>query len=115
VTQAVPLGLIINEALTNAFKYAFPGGQRGSIRLAFHRTAPATYQLCIEDSGLGLPPGYDPSRSHSLGMTLMYGFSEQIGGQLTVTNRNGLSIKLVFAEEQISPLYTSSEPVMLRS
>jgi two-component sensor histidine kinase len=103
VTQAVPLGLIINEVITNAFKYAFPGGRSGTVRISLHRLAKATYQLTIADNGVGLPAHYDPSRSPSLGMTLLHGFSGQLGGELTITSPPGLTISLVFAEEQLTP------------
>ncbi len=105
VTQALPLGLIINEVITNAFKYAFPDGRPGTVRLSLHRLAKTTYQLTIADNGVGLPAHYDPSQSPSLGMTLLHGFSGQLGGELTITSRQGLNFSLVFAEEQLSPVY----------
>jgi two-component sensor histidine kinase len=105
VTQAVPLGLIINEALTNAFKYAFPAGKAGTVRLSLQLLREATYQLTIADDGVGLPAHYDPSQSRSLGMTLLHGFSGQLGGELTLTSPPGLTISLVFAEEQLTPSY----------
>jgi two-component sensor histidine kinase len=105
VTQAVPLGLIINEAVTNAFKYAFPEGRPGMVSLSLLRLGEATYQLTITDDGVGLPKNYDPARSNSLGMTLLYGFTEQLGGELTIISPPGLTINLVFEEEQLSPSY----------
>jgi two-component sensor histidine kinase len=105
VTQAVPLGLIINEAVTNAFKYAFPEGRPGMVSLSLLRLGEATYQLTITDDGVGLPKNYDPARSNSLGMTLLYGFTEQLGGELTITSPPGLTVNLVFEEEQLNPSY----------
>jgi two-component sensor histidine kinase len=99
VTQAVPLGLIINEALTNAFKYAFPNGRSGTVFLSLHQQGEAAYQLTISDDGVGLPQHYDPASSRSLGMTLLHGFSVQLGGQLAITTGQGLRISLVFEEE----------------
>ncbi len=105
VTQAVPLGLIINEAITNAFKYAFPDGRAGTVCVNLYRLSRTTYQFTIADDGVGLPPGYVPSRSRSLGMTLMHGFSGQLGGELVITSARGLSICLVFEEEQLADAY----------
>jgi two-component sensor histidine kinase len=105
VTQAVPLGLIINEALTNAFKYAFPDGRPGTVSLSLFRLEETTYQLTVADDGVGLPAHYDPASSHSLGMTLLHGFSEQLGGELTLSGPPGLTINLVFQEEQLSPSF----------
>jgi two-component sensor histidine kinase len=105
VTQAVPLGLIINEALSNAFKYAFPEGRPGTVCLFLRRYAETTCQLSITDNGVGLPENYDPSRSRSLGMTLLHGFSGQLGGELIIISPPGLTINLLFEEEQLSMGY----------
>jgi two-component sensor histidine kinase len=112
VVQAVPLGLIINEALTNAFKYAFPDGRPGTVSLSLVRLAPATYQLTIADDGVGLPQNFDPSQSRSLGMTLLHGFSGQLGGELSLVNQDGLSITLVFGEEPFTSVLMPSAQVM---
>jgi two-component sensor histidine kinase len=105
VTLAVPLGLIINEAIINVFKYAFPGGRSGRVSLSLHRLAESAYELSISDDGVGLPAGYDPSQSRSLGMTLLHGFSRQLGGELTITSQQGLHISLVFEEVQFAKVY----------
>jgi two-component sensor histidine kinase len=105
VTQAVPLGLIINEAITNAFKYAFPKGRSGTVRLSLHQLKETTYKLIISDDGIGLPVGYQPGRSRSLGMELLYGFSRQLGGKLQISSPPGLSIILLFEEEQLVKVY----------
>ncbi len=102
VTQAVPLGLIINEAITNALKYAFPGGRSGRITVSLHQQKKGTYQLIIADDGVGLPAGYDPEQSRSLGMTLMHGFSQQLGSELTMRSEAGVVICLLFSDEQAS-------------
>ncbi|GAB3220510.1 histidine kinase dimerization/phosphoacceptor domain -containing protein [Spirosoma arcticum] len=99
VTQAVPLGLIINEAITNALKYAFPAGQRGTVQVGFCELSSGEYELVITDDGVGLPADYDPAQSRSLGMTLMYGFNEQLGGQLQIRGQAGLNIRLLFHDE----------------
>ncbi len=107
VTQAVPLGLILNEAITNAFKYAFPGGRAGTVSVSLLRlpgAGPAAYRLLIRDDGVGLPEGFAPARSRSLGMTLLHGFSRQLGGKLVIEGPPGLSISLTFADEK--PAFT---------
>ncbi|QHV98680.1 tetratricopeptide repeat-containing sensor histidine kinase [Spirosoma endbachense] len=102
VIQAVPLGLIINEAITNALKYAFPNGRTGRVSLGFMRMGETSYELTIQDDGVGLPPDFDPSRSQSLGMTLIQGFSDQLGGQLSIISQAGLTIQLTFSEKELT-------------
>lgn len=109
VTQAVPLGLIVNEAVTNILKYAFPQGRPGRVRVTLHRLAEHDYELEISDNGVGLSPNYAPERSRSLGMTLIHGFSRQLGGTLTISNDGGLKINLVFSEQQLLPVSPSVE------
>ncbi len=99
VTQAVPLGLILNEALTNALKYAFADSRPGTVRVRLGQVEGAGYELVIADDGVGLPSKYDPSRSRSLGMTLIRGFSKQLGGQLEIVSPPGLSMRLRFQDE----------------
>lgn len=108
VTQAVPLGLIINEAITNALKYAFPNGRTGTISLSLHQLTKSTYELNIKDDGVGLPKNYDPSRSRSLGMTLLHGFSRQLNGELNIISPPGMTINLLFSEEQLNEIHTQA-------
>ncbi|MBD0254972.1 MAG: tetratricopeptide repeat protein [Cytophagales bacterium] len=109
VTLAVPLGLIINEAVTNALKYAFPGDRSGALTLSLHRAAATAYELSIADDGVGLPPGYEPARSRSLGMTLMHGLSEQVDGVLSITSPSGVTIRLVFLDQQLGATFSAAD------
>ncbi|HEX8530546.1 MAG TPA: histidine kinase dimerization/phosphoacceptor domain -containing protein, partial [Cytophagales bacterium] len=103
VMQAVPLGLIINEAISNAFKYAFPEGRSGTVRLTLGQPAENTCHLIIADDGVGLPAGYPPTRKRTLGMTLLHGFGRQLGGKLNIAGPPGTTISLVFREETLEP------------
>jgi two-component sensor histidine kinase len=111
VTLAVPLGLIINEAITNEFKYAFPGNRSGTVSLNLHQKSDTTYELTIADDGVGLPAGYHPSHSRSLGMTLMYGFSAQLGGELSIESREGVKLTLEFKDEQLRAIHSKADYV----
>jgi two-component system, sensor histidine kinase PdtaS len=55
VSQAVPLGLILNEAITNSIKYAFPGDRSGFIIISLSNTEGSRYILTISDNGIGMP------------------------------------------------------------
>ena len=102
VIQAVPLGLIINEAVTNSLKYAFPDNRTGVIRIELTELDNQTYRLVIGDDGIGLPPDLNPGRSRTLGMSLIRGLSKQLGGSLQITQNEGVQISFTFSGEKIS-------------
>lgn len=95
VAQAVPLGLILNEAISNAIKYAFPQ-QKGVIRIIFKETEENRFLLQITDNGIGLPEGFEPAELDSLGMNLMRGLAEQLDGTFEITTNNGVTITITF-------------------
>src|SRR5678809_583935 len=59
VSQAVPLGLILNEAITNSIKYAFPDGRSGVISIFLSTDTRGHYLLNISDNGVGMPANYN--------------------------------------------------------
>jgi len=93
---ATPLGLILNEALTNALKYAFPSRRLGQVSVALTETGPQQFRLLIEDNGVGFPPDFDPEDDHTMGLTIMRGLSGQIDGTLRITQTPGVRISLDF-------------------
>ncbi len=99
VSQAVPLGLILNEAITNAIKYAFPDNAEGIIHITLEQETGGHYTLTIADNGKGLPPDFDPGQSRSLGMSLMEGLSNDLGGQFSIHSRQGTVIHIRFTED----------------
>jgi two-component sensor histidine kinase len=99
VSQAVPLGLILNEAITNAVKYAFPGGRRGTIAITLRRQGARNVLLKIADNGVGLPPDFDLAANNSLGMQLIRLFAEQLEGELFFQGSDGVEISLLFQQE----------------
>jgi two-component sensor histidine kinase len=96
------------KPITNAFKYAFPQERSGVIRVSLRQQAETRYELNIEDDGVGLPKGYDPSQNRSLGMTLIHGFSRQLGGKLTIESRGGVKLSLLFSDEKVSPIHNKA-------
>jgi two-component sensor histidine kinase len=85
VALAIPLGLIINEAITNTLKHAFPPPRTGTLTIQLRPIEALRYELRIADDGVGLPPGFDPARAESLGLTMIMGLSRQLGGVLHLT------------------------------
>ncbi|SEN77271.1 Two-component sensor histidine kinase, contains HisKA and HATPase domains [Mucilaginibacter gossypiicola] len=101
VAQAVPVGLILNEAITNAIKYAFPM-QRGEIKITL-QLAEETIILTITDNGIGLPGDFDIQKASSLGMEMMKALSKQLGGYFKMENCGGAVITVEFrAEKQLN-------------
>ncbi|HEY4112129.1 sensor histidine kinase [Puia sp.] len=99
VSQAVPLGLVLNEAITNAVKYAFPKGAQGTIRVRLYRKKGRDIVLKIMDDGVGFPTGFDPDARNSLGFQLMRLFAEQLEGELHFFERDGVEINLRFRQQ----------------
>ena len=84
VALATPLGLIINEAITNALKHAFPQRRPGTLTVGLRPVGAQRYELVIADNGVGLPADFDLAHSHSLGLTMVQGLSKQINGVLHI-------------------------------
>lgn len=96
VAQAVPLGLILNEAITNAIKYAFPTNGIGTISIILEHPEDSHCTLLLTDSGVGLPAGFDEDSLNSLGMNLMKGLTDQLNGTFKMQNNKGLSVGITF-------------------
>lgn len=94
VTEAVPLGLIVNEAVTNSLKYAFKNKQHGEINISLKATGEKDFELIMTDNGMGLKEEFDMNNITSLGFKLIKGLSAQLEAQLRITNENGLKITL---------------------
>ena len=95
IGQAVPLGLILNEAITNCIKYAFPDKKDSLIRISIKKLSDTSYRLQVADNGIGLPnPGLE--KTGSLGLRLMKGLSEDIGGTFTIETKDGVTIRVLF-------------------
>jgi len=82
LNQAIPVGLILNEALTNAIKYAFSTPKYTKISITLEEDAANHYIMRVSDNGPGFPNGFDIDNCQSLGINLMIGLSNQLGGQI---------------------------------
>jgi len=100
--QAVPMALIVTEAVTNAVKYAFPGGRRGSISVQLTADTERA-ELEIRDDGVGIPAGRvetEAGTRDGIGIQLIRGFARQLGATLTVEEGNGTRYKVVMPLRQ---------------
>lgn len=98
IDTAVPLGLIINELLTNSFKYAFLKTEEGRIFLQLTNGQNGNYMLTYADNGPGMPNGFDFQKSKSLGLRLIYRLSKQIGGNAEYVFDNGCKFIIHFKD-----------------
>jgi two-component system, sensor histidine kinase PdtaS len=99
VATAIPLGLVMNEAITNAIKYAFPQ-HTGRIAIRLEETD-ERYSLTIADNGKGLPADFNKAHVNSLGMRLMRGLSKEIDATFAITGDGGTTITITFANSTL--------------
>jgi len=100
---AVPLGLLLNELVSNSLKHAFPDQRQGTIRVTLaarddaRQAGPDTaLRLTVCDDGIGLPPTADRTSTQTLGLRLVSALCDQLHGQLLFENRGGACITLLF-------------------
>jgi len=93
--QLFPLGIILNELLTNAMKYAFQGRRSGRIEVSLHRREGRAV-FSVRDDGIGLPPGMDPRTSPGFGLTLVRILGEQLKGSARLESEAGTRVTVEF-------------------
>jgi len=97
INQGVPVGLLLNELVSNALKHAFPKGKKGEIIVKFHADKKGKKTLIVKDNGIGHPDKVDISKPETLGMQLIKDLTRQIGGKLALVNKDGTTIKITFS------------------
>ncbi len=108
VTFAVPLGLILNEAVTNSLKYAFPNNRIGTLNIELIEEKNKTFRFVVGDDGIGFPVNLNSNQSRTLGMSLIKGLSEQIDAALIISHDHGVQICLTFADEKTARIAAES-------
>ena len=93
---AVSCGLILNELMTNALKYAFPDGRHGTISVQLRATPERVVQLRVADNGVGIPADLDISRTKSLGLQLVNNLVAQLDGKLDLDRSAGTAFQVSF-------------------
>ncbi len=103
IDQAIPIGLIINELITNVFQHAFPKSQKNAtMTISLKNTHDNYYELFAIDNGIGLPKDFDLLKTNSLGMILVSTLAENLGGQCEFKAEKGTQIKVTFMLEHNS-------------
>jgi ligand-binding sensor domain-containing protein/two-component sensor histidine kinase len=104
---AVPVGLILNELFTNAFKYAIQPDRENVISLQVKETimdGKTVYQMIFSDNGPGMPESFILEKSKSLGMKVIQLLTKQLGGKLSYYNKDGAVFEISFPKPAHSPL-----------
>ncbi|MBU2645017.1 HAMP domain-containing protein [bacterium] len=97
IDKANPLGLVMNELISNSLKYAFPGGEKGEIHIRFRELMDNMVELIIMDNGIGMPTGFDWERAESLGLRLVRNLVEnQLDGTIAMTSESGTRFTIHF-------------------
>ena len=96
--QAIPCGLIANELISNALKYAFSDDEDGEIRLSI-KEKKEMIEIIIADNGIGLPEGFDFENSDSLGLQLVYTLIDQLDATIKVDSSNGTKYFITFEKQ----------------
>ncbi len=97
---AIPCGLIVNEVVSNALKYAFPDNRPGILRVTWRAEANTMVVLQISDNGVGLPAEVDLHNPPTLGLQLVQILTQQLRGTVTFDTRNGLTVTITFPMKQ---------------
>ena len=98
VDTAIPLGLIINEIITNSYKYAFCNDSKHELEIAISKEKNEEYKLVVKDNGPGLDASYDIKKAKSLGLRLVTRLVKQLQGKLIQTNENGAKFEIYFKD-----------------
>jgi two-component sensor histidine kinase len=120
---AVPLGIIVNELISNSLKHAFPGKEKGDVQIELFRREAwlrksgedkrdkadcenLGFVLSVKDNGVGMPENFDIQNSESLGLQLITTLVDQLGGKLEVKKDKGTEFIIEFeiAESSINLL-----------
>lgn len=95
---AIPCGLIINELVSNALKYAFPNNRSGTVRVVIRSEGNNIYTMIVEDNGVGFPLECDLNKVKSLGLQLVNVLVKQLKGNLEIDQNRGSKFQIRFSE-----------------
>jgi Signal transduction histidine kinase len=96
IENAIPLGLIINEVVSNSFKFAFKGKEKGLVEVILAKDVKYEYTLLLKDNGIGLPQAVDFRKPKSLGLQLVNNLVEQLDGSIILDKSNGTQYTVRF-------------------
>jgi len=98
IDTALSCGLIINELVSNALKYAFPNNRSGEIRVSLRSSLDKHFILIVKDNGVGFPPDWDLNSANSLGIELVNVLVQQLQGTIELERSTGSKFQISFSE-----------------
>lgn len=96
IDTAIPLGLIANELIVNAFKYAFKPSETGELNISLTRVGNHRFAFSVRDNGRGMPENFRIDRTETLGLRLVSLLSRQLRGVISCINNNGTEFRITF-------------------
>lgn len=96
IDTSIPLGLILNELISNAYKYAFQEKENGEITIDLKEKEDGEFELIVKDNGIGLPNHFDINTAKSLGLKLVRRLCKQLYGSVSYSYVNGAIFKIQF-------------------
>jgi len=100
IDTAVPVGLVLNELVTNALKYAFPDGRKGCLLVALEAKPNEQFEVRVEDDGVGLGPDFQLDQAKTLGLRLVRMFAKQLRAEVTFHSGSGHTVFNIRFQEQ---------------
>ncbi len=94
VDHMIPIGLIVNEIISNSFKYAFPEN-KGEVKISLNHQG-KIFNLVIEDNGIGLADNFNPETDGHLGMQLIQMLAQQMEASIDMQRNNGTAYRIIF-------------------
>lgn len=98
--QAIPCGLILNELVSNALKYAYPDAEKGQIVIDVYEKN-GRLSIGVQDFGIGLPPDFKIENSESLGLSLVHTLVDQLDGELELKRLGGTKFLITFEKQEV--------------
>ncbi|MBL4709348.1 MAG: tetratricopeptide repeat protein [Flavobacteriales bacterium] len=100
IDTAIPIGLILNELISNAFKYAFVDIDLAQLDIELLEQAEGEYLLTVKDNGKGLPEDFQVNKAKSLGLRLVHRLSRQLYGKVEYNYEQGANFRIEFKDTQ---------------
>jgi len=101
VDTAIPLGLILNELISNAFKYGVDS-EKGVFEFSFSQNNDNELIIIIKDNGPGIPEDFDIKKSKSYGMKLIQSLSKKLKADIQFLNKNGLEVRMIIKRYKLA-------------